>query len=387
MQDLNDLTNDNFAVNIYHNFFDCDFVNYEQSNSLLVLHQNIRSLRQNFGLLVANLNALTRKPDLLFVSETWIFSSEVNEFHIPGYDFLHTSKETYRAGGVGVFAKNILHCRAISCSLDSAGGIKVSYSLGSKMFNFICFYKLHSCPSSQFITELETLLRRNQSSNLILLGDFNLDLLANCENTDNYCALLARYRFYSFLNEPTRPTSGSCLDHILGRFENAQNSYDCFNVDSSITDHCLTGLIFNCPIKHSNDSNTAAKNFTRTDYAKLNEFLRYENWENVYSMNDVSLAYANFINTLKNYIDLSQTTIRPKTNLIKKLKPWISDSLAKRIDLKNKLGRKLSKHPNNLSLKQRFKNLASDIKREIPKIKDEYYRSKFMNCSGDLKKQ
>ena len=316
MLSLNDLHNDNFAVNLIKHFSDCNFANYEQSRSLFVLHQNIRSLRKNFDLLVSNLSVLSRLPDFIFVSETWIFDNEKNDFSIPGYDFFHVSNESYSAGGVGVFAKSNLLCRAISYSMESADVIKVSCNLGSEVFNFFCFYKLHSHTSANFLNEFDRLLSKNHSSNLLLLGDFNFDLLLDCENTDAYSALLAKYGLHSFLNEPTRPSSGACLDHINGKFSIQHDIYDCFNIDLSITDHCLTGIMFNCPDKNPINSNPIARNQIKIDYEKLKNFLRFESWENVYSLNDVSLAYSHFLNTLKRCVSLSECTIRPKTNMI-----------------------------------------------------------------------
>ena len=241
-------------------------------------------------------------------------------------------------------------------------------------------------PVSEFLDELDLLLSHNNSSNLLLLGDFNLDLLLYCEVTDAYSALLAKYGLNSFLNEPTRPLSGTCIDHVIGRFKFDLNTCESFDVDLNITDHCMTGLIFNIAHNTFNDVE-APKHFSKIDYNKLNELLRFETWEDVYASNDVELAYSLFVNTLKNHICNSTNVFRSNTQKVKRIKPWISCSLVKKIDLKNRLGRKLSKHPNNLSLKQRYKNLSSSIKREIPKAKDEYYQSKFLNCNGNLKKQ
>lgn len=148
----------------------------------------------------------------------------------------------------------------------------------------------------------------------------------------------------------------------------------------------MTGLIFH--ITHNSPKDIdSPKLITKIDYDKLNNLLRYEAWESVYALNDVEQAYSLFINIFQKYVGMSTSVIRSNSRKTMKLKPWISLNLVKQIDLKNKLGRKLSKHPQNLSLKQRYKNLANSIKRDIPKIRDNYYKSKFTNCAGDIKKQ
>jgi len=108
---------------------------------------------------------------------------------------------------------------------------------------------------------------------------------------------------------------------------------------------------------------------------------------NVYRSNIIPEAYTKFLKILQTHPD-SATHEKPlprKRNVI--LKPWITKDLLKRIKLKNKLSLKFQKHPNNLSLKNRYKNLASAIKRDIPLARDNFYRYKFENCSHDIKKQ
>jgi len=95
----------NFTVNTIRNSPDCNHSNFNVQNTLIFLHQNIRSLRANFHNLVANLNTLDRLPDLIFVSEIWIYYHEVKDFNIPNYNFYAVPNSTYAAGGVGVFIK------------------------------------------------------------------------------------------------------------------------------------------------------------------------------------------------------------------------------------------------------------------------------------------
>lgn len=56
-------------------------------NYFFIVHQNIRSLRQNFDLLICNLEAFKKPPDIKSVSEIWIYSYEIKDFAIPNYTF------------------------------------------------------------------------------------------------------------------------------------------------------------------------------------------------------------------------------------------------------------------------------------------------------------
>ena len=86
------------------------------------------------------------------------------------------------------------------------------------------------------------LLQNEKCKNLLLVGDLNLDILSDGEHVDVYNSILAEHGLFSFLNEATRPDSGKCLDHVVGRFDKPQSCYNCFNFDLGISDHCMTGI-------------------------------------------------------------------------------------------------------------------------------------------------
>jgi len=145
-------------------------------------------LRQNFNALVTNLSQFERLPDLIFVTEI-----EIDNYFLPGYTFYAQTNDKYSAGGVGVFYKSNLNCRAINCNFSAADVIELNCVIGTDNFTFTCFYRLHSQPITQFFTELEHYLGRKNSHNLILIGDFNIDVLADNENSDLYLSILAKH--------------------------------------------------------------------------------------------------------------------------------------------------------------------------------------------------
>jgi len=377
------LPSSDFTVNITRELSNLNFSNY--ANSIFIVHQNIRSLRQNFNTLISNLSVFPRKPDFIFVSEIWIFSTEIDNFSIPGYNFYAVPNDSSPSGGVGVFIKTSFNCQTFSCDMVSADTLKVSFTLDKDVFTFLCFYRLHSHPVDTFLVELTDLLNRVKCKNLLLLGDFNIDLLADCDLVDKYLTILANNGVYSLLNEPTRPESGTCLDHILARFKNPEILYNCLNMDLELSDHCMTGFIL--PITAPLTKPNSKKTFSKIDYTKLNELLLSEHWYDVYNAADVDTAYSLFLRKLKHYINASTVVIPLKNTGDQKLKPWITTDLLKKIKLKNKLKAKSLKHPQNSSLKTRLKKLLKSIKSDIPTARENFYKNKFHNCNGDIKKE
>jgi len=373
-------------VNICRNIGSNTFNAYEENNSIIILHQNIRSLRRNFDHFILHINSLDRMPDFIFVSEIWIYSNEINDFKIPGYKFLAATNDTYSSGGVGVFVKTIFDCHAVACVMSAADVIELKCTVGKISFTFFCIYRLHSKPLDSFLTEFDALLKNKNSQNLLLVGDFNLNLLNDCDSVDSYNAILSKNGLYSFLNETTRNASGTCIDHILGRFNLSQTHFDCYNIDIGISDHNMSGIGLH--IKHDNHTNnTSTKSFQVIDFNVLNSCLLYENWTEVYTSDNICQAYSSFLQTLEKHISRSTKLLHKANRKSKFLKPWMNSSLANKIRLKNKLGSKISKHPSNLPLKLRYKNLSNEIRHDIPLARDSYYRSKFSCCEGNLKKQ
>lgn len=89
-------------------------------------------------------------PDLIFVSEIWIYSHEILDFAIPGYNFYANTNDLYSAGGVGVFVRSVYECEYVDYNLTSADVLKVSLSISCKVFTFICVYRLHAIAVQTF---------------------------------------------------------------------------------------------------------------------------------------------------------------------------------------------------------------------------------------------
>lgn len=165
----NDLINDNLTINKFK--LNCDSVfksNSEINNNFFVVHQNIRSLRQNFDSLVAHLDIFTKKPDLVFVSEIWIFDCEKNDYMIPGYKFHATTNDKYSAGGVGVFVKNEFDCEVYNFNLKTADIIKLCLNINNEAFTFVCVYRCHRYNIKLFFDEFSNFLCTVRAGNLIL---------------------------------------------------------------------------------------------------------------------------------------------------------------------------------------------------------------------------
>lgn len=114
--------NNNVNSYLHSNSNICESVfqsNHVFFNNFQMVHQNIRSLRKNFDLLLSNLQSFDKQPDIIFLSEIWIYDCEKNDYNIPGYNFFANCNDTYSSGGVAVFIKIEFNFEVFNYSLGS----------------------------------------------------------------------------------------------------------------------------------------------------------------------------------------------------------------------------------------------------------------------------
>lgn len=66
---------------------------------LIIINQNIRSLRSNFDEFVVFRENLKRKPDIIILTEIWIKDTEICQYMLPNYTTNAQCNNKYCAGG------------------------------------------------------------------------------------------------------------------------------------------------------------------------------------------------------------------------------------------------------------------------------------------------
>ena len=188
------------------------------SSNINVLLQNIRSMRENFVTYSLYIASLTTVPDLIFVTEIWIYSRECSEFNLSNYNFRACCNDDYRSGGVGVFLhKKYVRYSPQYLNWTSADVLILDIQLAKHKWTFCCIYRFHNNDIASFCDHLETFLRQHKNKNIVILGDINIDIL-NIGASYRYQTMLASFGFLSYLNEPTRMRT--CLDHVFAMCDN-----------------------------------------------------------------------------------------------------------------------------------------------------------------------
>lgn len=344
-----------------------------------ILHQNIRSLRVNFDTFSAYIATLNPQPDLIFVSEIWIYSHESDEFHLPNYNFIACCNDTYRSGGVGVLInRNYPNFSIQQYNWTSADLLIVNIQFDSQAWTFVCIYRFHNKDISTFCNDLEILLRSLNNCNIVILGDINVNIL-NYSEAFNYLSMLASNGFLSLLNEPTRDLA--CLDHLFAKTD-APYEFIVDNLPLYFSDHNLISMRILFPdICQMQTAPTPT--FTKINYDKLRNYLQIENWETVFSVSDCNVAFCSFIKILKSHVDSSKEKI--VIGQKKALKPWMNSNLLRKISKLKKFSKKLRRYPENVRLKRYTIDLSRSVSLQVKSVKCNYYRSKFEQIGTDSK--
>lgn len=160
--------------------------------------------------------------DILAITETWLSDSDlavISEMTPDTHTFLHTTRQTGRGGGVGVFI-----CKAVKkirkCAIDRPDSfevVQVQCEVNGKKITLIVIYRPPNLSMYNFIYELKTYLDTIDmvSSNVIICGDFNVwmdDL--NARYVTDFVDMIESFNLVNVVNEVTS-IGGHTIDLIL----------------------------------------------------------------------------------------------------------------------------------------------------------------------------
>lgn len=340
--------------------------------------QNIRSLRKNLDLLLANINALNTALDIIFLTETWISSSETCDYHLDDFSFHANCNDHYRSGGVALFIRSSMDYEVSPIIFSSADVIKLKVQFGRIKVCFILVYRFHFVSVNLFLSELNDFLAADKSNNKILLGDLNIDLTKDSLIRDEYLMLCASFGLESQLNDATRPRSNSCIDHVFCESRNDRYSLKLENMNLDVTDHntILVTLTLDT-IKNSRVVKSVPQ--SKINYTVLVDSLNACDWSLVCNTTNPNVAFSNFLTKFSFCLNQAKfSCIGNRKN--HKIKPWMTTNLLNLIRSRNLLSKRFSHNKSNSALKHKLVKISAKIKSMIPKTKERYYKNKFTNA-------
>ena len=271
--------------------------------------------------------------------------------------------------------------------------------LSSSSKNIIvgCIYKHPSMHSSKFNSiYLNDLLEKlsHVNKNVILIGDFNIDLLKYDTNSDCSDFLDAMYDNFLLphIGVPSRVTSHSktLIDNIFSN--TIEDGSISGNLVTATSDHYGQFLLMKNLSNKKNIANTVVyhQNFQKINEKQFENDLQNTIWEDALEIHsdDVDKPFETFFSTMKFIIDRPLKKMSLKERKLK-LKPWLTKGTLTSINNKNKSYRKYcrAKDQNRKhELHTLFKQYRNSLNNIIKVSKANHYLRYFSSNKRNLLK-
>jgi hypothetical protein len=300
--------------------------------------------------------------DLIVLTECWLRHS----YYIPsldGYCFAQTENNLTQNEGIVVYFKDYMNIEI------SEPNIRDANCLMLKINPNIVIVLIYRPPGykdvSLFMESLNELLTSLKYSNIMLMGDINIDILPNSKDaySTTYLNLLASHGLLPAHILPTH--SKTCLDHAM--IKSSFPAY-CYVAETSVTDH--NSVIFILKYQHLLSS---YKNCSRRkiDFIGLDNDMKNLCLATVFGINDANTATTFILSEINAKIK-SNTKIISIPNRKRINKPWMTSGLLRCVRNRDRLHKKFKKYPNDEVIKVTYKRYRNFCNWLLKKLKRDY---------------
>ena len=373
-----------------------------------MFHINIASLSLHFEDLKILLQILDHSFDIIAVSETKIKDGfdPITNFHIDGYNFVHTPTKT-DFGGVGLFIKKKYTVKPrddLSLSVQTIyESIFIELESDSSKNLVIGTIYRHHTPITNFISNFsEKILQKlSKEKNKVcaLLGDFNIDLLQTDthDKTCEFYDIISAFGFRPLVLQPSRiqttsrGTSSTLIDNIfVSDFEN--NSHGG-NITASISDHfaqfCSISNFFT-PSKTPNNHLRYGRNFKNFNNREFQEELLKIDWDRHFHNKNTDECTTFLIKNIERLLDEMAPSKRLSNKEIGlKQRPWITHEILKIMNERDDFHKQYIKEVDLIRksiIFRIYKSKRNIVVKKIRQSKAKYYSDFFEENKNNSKK-
>ena len=331
-----------------------------------MLQSNIRSIRRNFNHFCAFVQRSKIIFSIIVLNETHLEDGEEHLYHLDDYAMYHLNRNKF-GGGQIIYCHNdfesslYTELTALNKTIES---IFINVKINKTDLFIGGIYRPPSSNLNIFTDEFETkILSKLPVKNSIILGDFNVDMLADvATNNLKFATSLDCRNYINHIDKPTREittttsSTSTLLDHIWSTFP-VKKSFVC---TYPLTDHFLVG----CSLQIVPDKATSKiVSFRKVTPQKCNDFKNdFIDFKRSLTINintDIHTIFTYIILTLKILIDRHFPIIKRKRYAKQLKNPWIDDELMQFINKKNKIYKLYKQGKTNYSTFKRFRNLLT----------------------------
>ena len=345
---------------------------------------NARSVRNKADIIHQLI--IDSKSSIVAITETWLTN---NDSSIPSqltptnFDIIQANRlSPSRGGGLAIIYSS--EFKLLSSSIPSTISCEIlscRFLLhNSIIIQFILIYRPPSSIFNNFLSELESLFESISTDNLIILGDFNVQVNTHSLCSESFKKLIYEYSYNQLVNFPTH-TSGNTIDLIIIPPDSAIISKP--TQGNLISDHyvisfdiLVSPFILSDHVKHyRNISKINLQLFINSVYAYI-------------SIHDTSLpnyiSYDNVNDALRYSLD-AHSPLLIRTKKYGAHSPWFNNDL---VLLRRRLRyhQMKFKRSNCFTHLESFKNIRSLYKKKLSAARSSFYTDK-LNKYGTSTKE
>ena len=371
------------------------------NTNISVLFNNIDGNASNFDSFVTELSMHQHSFSIIGIAETNVDAHHKDLYRLPGYVSEYNEKFPGKNKGSGValyLNENIVYNR-IDAYCKCSKNIE---SLFVKIINtdiphiIGIVYRPPSGQKSEFLHELDNILCKLPDKNVIIMGDFNINLLE--PNSNLFESSLYGNNMIPLISLATHEKPGctpSLIDNILINSTEKLISAGIF--DSGVSHHLPIFCFLDCamPSNHSRSNNVPKYDYCESN---MNNFL-YDigSWANPKDHGEFTEEKFNiYIESFKDKIDanfrVEESNLNKKSRRNIFVNPWITPGIIASVNKKHLFHSKwkdsitkLNKS-GNCELERKFKEFRKKLKNVIKLAKKQFYLKKFSSVQGNLKK-
>ena len=245
--------------------------NQQKNSTVSFLFNNIDGNASNFDTFVSEISQFETTFSIIAIAETNVDACHKNLFPIPNYNSEYNTKilNKKKGSGLGIYVRDTLifnrldkYCKC-SPHIESLF-IQISNTEAPLTVGVV--YRPPNGELSNFLAEIDAIFRELPQENVIIMGDFNIDLLA--EN-HNYEHILYGNNIIPTISIATHEKPGcnpSLIDNIL--INSTCNLLKSGVLECNLTHHSPIFCIVNCYTKQENLQNS--KTCPKYDYCESN---------------------------------------------------------------------------------------------------------------------
>ena len=370
-----------------------------------IMHHNSRSILSELKLDEYNdmLNLLDDPFHIIGLTETWLNSTNVDTPMFSDYNHVYETRPVdgnfefkERGGGISLFIREniIFKKRNDLCRmLPYLELLFVEIDLNNKKYLIGVAYRIPNTNVELFIDEINSIIEPlKKNYEVILMGDFNICLLQDNNQTNNFRNTMQSNLLFPTIFEPTRvatvtregrnTTTETLIDNI---FVSDRLLYNSGTIYSSISDH------YPVFISIPNDSSNTKTDIQEIKFRLIDEYrirkfksaiVNNSIIQSIKNIQSAETAFTLFFTTFNQLYDQYFPIKTKKVTKKSLLKPWVTESLAKRIKIKHNLARMANKGRTDKKTYTDFKN---QLTTQLRIAKANYYEEEFSKNTGDIR--